>query len=81
MNNKANTTKFYETLGVDKKASQEQIRQAYRKLAAKNHPDRGGDSEKVIFSHNVSLKKSSLLTKPYQTRKKEPFMINTEKKV
>jgi DnaJ family protein A protein 2 len=49
MNSKANTTKFYEILGVDKKASQEQIRQAYRKLAAKNHPDRGGDPEKVIF--------------------------------
>ena len=47
MNSKANTTKFYDTLGVDKKASQEQIRQAYRKLAAKNHPDRGGDAEKV----------------------------------
>jgi curved DNA-binding protein CbpA len=47
MNSKANTTKFYEILGVDKKAGSEQIRQAYRKLAAKNHPDRGGDPEKV----------------------------------
>ena len=47
MNSKANTTKFYEILGMDKKASQEQISQAYRKLAAKNHPDRGGDAEKV----------------------------------
>ena len=47
MNSKGNTTKFYDLLGVDKKASQEHIRQAYRKLAAKNHPDRGGDAEKV----------------------------------
>jgi DnaJ family protein A protein 2 len=46
MNSKANTTKYYDILGVEKKASQEQIRQAYRKLAAKNHPDRGGDPEK-----------------------------------
>jgi len=51
MNTKANTTKFYEILGVDKKAQGEQIRQAYRKLAAKNHPDRGGDAEKVTLLH------------------------------
>lgn len=47
MNSKANTNKFYDILGVDKKASQEQIRKAYRKLAAKNHPDRGGSEDKV----------------------------------
>jgi DnaJ-class molecular chaperone len=58
MNSKANTTKFYEILGVDKKASQEQIRQAYRKLAAKNHPDRGGDPEKVIFLFTLIVQRN-----------------------
>lgn len=34
---------YYDILGVDKNADQQQIKQAYRRLASKHHPDRGGD--------------------------------------
>ena len=40
------TTKLYETLEVEKDATPAQIKKAYRKLAVKHHPDKGGDEHK-----------------------------------
>lgn len=35
---------FYEVLGVNEKASQDEIKKAFRSLASKHHPDKGGDT-------------------------------------
>ena len=43
---KVDNTALYEVLGVSKDDSPDTIRKAYRKLAVKNHPDKGGDEKK-----------------------------------
>jgi len=37
---------YYDTLGVAKTASADEIKKAYRKLASQHHPDKGGDKAK-----------------------------------
>jgi molecular chaperone DnaJ len=37
---------YYKILGVDKSASEDEIKRAFRKLAHEHHPDKGGNEEK-----------------------------------
>ena len=36
----------YQTLGIDRNASPDEIKRAYRKQASQHHPDKGGDTKK-----------------------------------
>lgn len=47
---------YYQILGVEKTASEDDIKKAYRKLAMKHHPDRGGDQaefQKIQEAYSV----------------------------
>lgn len=46
---------YYQTLGIEKNASQEEIKKAFRKLAHKYHPDKKGGDEKKFKEINEAF--------------------------
>ncbi|KAI7727460.1 hypothetical protein M8C21_019893 [Ambrosia artemisiifolia] len=57
-----NPSSLYEVLGVEKTASQQDIKRAYHKLALRLHPDKNPDDESLAFIYRGELKS----TKAYQ---------------
>ena len=44
---RGNNLRLYEVLGVSRDVTAEDLKRSYKKLAFVNHPDKGGDPEKV----------------------------------
>jgi len=72
--NKKNKMKnLYDILGIKKKASQEEIKQAYKKEIKKHHPDKGGDKDEFI-----KVNKAYLVLSDYSRRKEYDKTGKTE---
>lgn len=65
---------YYKTLGVDKKATPQQIKKAYRKLAMKWHPDKNPDDKENAEAKFKEIGEAYSVLSDEQ--KKEKIMIN-----
>ena len=59
---------YYEVLGVNRDASDEDIKKAYRKLAMKHHPDRNPDSKESEERFKEAKEAYEVLTEPEKRR-------------
>src|SRR4030081_3050668 len=59
---------YYEGLGVNRDASEEEIKKAYRKLAMKHHPDRNPDSKDAEERFKEAKEAYEMLSEPEKRR-------------
>jgi molecular chaperone DnaJ len=62
---------YYSVLGVEKTATDDEIKRAYRKLALQHHPDKGGDGE--LFK-TINEAYQTLGNKEKRTKYDNPFI-------
>jgi curved DNA-binding protein len=64
---------YYKILGVDKKASQEEIKKAYRKLARKMHPDLNPDDKEAHKKFQQINEANEVLSDPEKRKKYDQY--------
>ncbi len=64
---------YYEVLGVDKKADQEEIKKSYRKLAMKYHPDRNKEDPQAEEKFKEIGEAYAVLSDPQKRTKYDRF--------
>jgi molecular chaperone DnaJ len=67
---------YYEVLGVDKNASEEDIKKAYRKLAIKYHPDRNPGDKVAEEKFKEAAEAYSVLHDPQKRQQYDQFGFN-----
>lgn len=70
---------MYNILDIDKNASKETIKKAYRKASLKHHPDRGGDSEEFKkINRAYEILSDPIKKREYDMKMNSPFYNNSK---
>ena len=64
---------YYEVLGVDKNASEDEIKKAYRKLAIKYHPDKNPDDKNAEEKFKEAAEAYDVLHDPNKRKQYDQF--------
>ena len=64
---------YYEVLGVDKNASEDEIKKAYRKIAIKYHPDRKPDNKEAEEKFKEAAEAYDVLHDPQKRQQYDQF--------
>ncbi len=67
---------YYEVLGVDKSASDDEIKKAYRKIAIKYHPDRNPDNKEAEEKFKEAAEAYDVLHDPQKRQQYDQFGFN-----
>ena len=67
---------YYEVLGLDKNASEDDIKKAYRKLAIKYHPDRNPGDKKAEEKFKEAAEAYDVLHDPQKRQQYDQFGFN-----